>query len=201
MLVKITQNLISEVKAIIKTMAAKEEPAEFEYDLNAHEATLDAAAWGNHIALKKQMPAEWCVSVMRVRVAFRLNGCDYHSQFSVRGSASGTRFLLPPNKDQYTTFYIPNESALAQEIAMNRDARRKHQEKWSKVEHTVVDFLGKCSSLNEAVKAWEGVRLYVPADALARLEAKPAKRQKVAPVATEAFAELTALAAAHRMTA
>lgn len=61
------------------------------------------------------------------------------------------------------------------EAAKHRDywlARNAIEEEWLKVRQQVHSFLSQFATLNQAVKAWEGVRLYVPQNFLDRLDAK-----------------------------
>ena len=64
------------------------------------------------------------------------------------------------------------------EAAKHRDywlARDAIEEEWHKVCEQVHSFLSQFATLNQAVKAWEGVRLYIPQKFLDRLDAKVAR--------------------------
>jgi hypothetical protein len=74
------------------------------------------------------------------------------------------------------------------------------KEKWAKVEKDILEFLNKCKTLNEAVKLFPGVRLYVQHDDLERLDRKVerlSERKKI--VAEMATDELTAAAIAAKL--
>ena len=61
------------------------------------------------------------------------------------------------------------------EAAKHRDywlARNDIEGEWLKVRQQVHSFLSQFATLNQAVKAWEGVRLYIPQNFLDRLDAK-----------------------------
>lgn len=61
------------------------------------------------------------------------------------------------------------------EAAKHRDywlARNAIEAEWRKVRNQVQSFLSQFATLNQAVKAWEGVRLYIPQNFLDRLDAK-----------------------------
>ena len=61
------------------------------------------------------------------------------------------------------------------EAAKHRDywlARDAIEEEWHKVRDQVHSFLSQFATLNQAVKSWEGVRLYIPQNFLDRLDAK-----------------------------
>lgn len=67
------------------------------------------------------------------------------------------------------------------------------ESRWSKIVKQVHDFLGKCKSLNEAVKLWPDVRQYIPPRFLERLEQasetskKNAERERAALEALKAI--------------
>ena len=72
--------------------------------------------------------------------------------------------------------------------------------KWKKVEKDILEFLGKCKTLNEAVRLYPGVRLYVNRDDLERLDRKVERfteRKKI--VEEMATDELTAAAIAAKL--
>jgi len=72
--------------------------------------------------------------------------------------------------------------------------------KWDKVEKDILEFLGKCKTLNEAVRLFPGVRMYVQRDDLERLDRKVerfSERKKI--VEEMATDELTAAAIAARL--
>jgi hypothetical protein len=74
--------------------------------------------------------------------------------------------------------------------------------RWAKVETDIIEFLNKCKSLNEAVKLFPGVRMYIHREDIERLERKlerPAQRAKIVEdVDTEG---LTAAAIAAKLAA
>jgi hypothetical protein len=54
--------------------------------------------------------------------------------------------------------------------------------RWAKVKTDITEFLGKCKSLNEAVKLFPGVRMYIHYEDLERLDRKaerPTQRAKI----------------------
>jgi hypothetical protein len=81
-------------------------------------------------------------------------------------------------------------------IALDIDAR------WAKVETDIDEFLDKCKSLNEAVKLFPGVRMYIHSEDIERLDRKlerPTQRAKIVEnVDTEG---LTAAAIAAKLSA
>lgn len=88
-------------------------------------------------------------------------------------------FRLPAGRS-YPTVAIstPEDFERWPEAAKHRDywlARRAIEDEWLKVDKQVRSFLSQFATLNQAVKAWEGVRLYIPQNFLDRLDAKAAR--------------------------
>ena len=82
-----------------------------------------------------------------------------------------------PTGYSYQTIEIstPEDFERWPEATKHRDywlARDAIEEEWCKVRDQVSSFLSQFVTLNQAVKAWEGVRLYVPQNFLDRLDAK-----------------------------
>jgi len=72
--------------------------------------------------------------------------------------------------------------------------------KWAKIETDILEFLGKCKTLNEAVRLFPSVRMYVNRDDLERLDRKVERfteRKKI--VEQMATDELTAAAIAAKL--
>ena len=85
-----------------------------------------------------------------------------------------------PAGRSYPTVVIstPEDFERWPEAAKHRDywlARNAIEKEWSKVRDQVRSFLSQFATLNQAVKAWEGVRLYIPQNFLDRLDAKVAR--------------------------
>jgi hypothetical protein len=74
--------------------------------------------------------------------------------------------------------------------------------RWAKIETDITEFLDKCKSLNEAVKLFPGVRMYIHREDIERLDRKlerPTQRAKIVEdVDTEG---LTAAAIAAKLAA
>jgi hypothetical protein len=53
----------------------------------------------------------------------------------------------------------------------------KHQvaSKWSQIKDKVITFFRSCKSVNEAIKLWPDVRMYIPTEYMERVERKAAR--------------------------
>lgn len=115
-------------------------------------------------------------------------------RFTFISSKPDVLFRLPANRSALPTIVIstPEDFERWPEATKHRDywlARNAIENEWLKVREQVSSFLSQFSSLNQAVKAWEGVRLYVPQNFLDRLDAK-AERTKSEINATLAVANI-----------
>lgn len=69
-------------------------------------------------------------------------------------------------------------------------ARDECTQRWSAVERQVMDFVGKCKSLNEAVKLWPDLRRYIDREYTERLDKKV---ERIKPETSAAAAALKAM--------
>lgn len=138
--------------------------------------------WGSHRGLLEQMPESW------MRRLDNINGrCSYvvpnpdNPADTITGMVSREvqfrpALMLPPNAETYGVhFELRQENPIiADFVAYDAQIKAIHQ-RWRKVESDVVAFLRSCKSLNEALKLWPDVRIYVPQSYLDRAEEKAAK--------------------------
>lgn len=218
--VGITKELINRVKTKINGMRKAERNSDVpDIDKNI---TIDASqlynigCWGaQHVHLLNMIPKEWLSRMEDATVSIKGTLDDGRSlSTSVRFSAMKSAYARP--RDNYynrtdselTIEYVrslPEETVGRAEllqrwdesiIALDIDTR------WAKVETDITEFLGKCKTLNEAVKLFPGVRMYIHYEDIERLERKlerPTQRAKiVADMDTEG---LTAAAIAAKLAA
>lgn len=93
----------------------------------------------------------------------------------------GVSFRLPGGRSYQTVdISTPEDFERWPEATKHRDywlARNVIEEEWFKVRDQVRSFLSQFATLNQAVKAWEGVRLYIPQNFLDQLDAKVKRTQ------------------------
>jgi len=70
--------------------------------------------------------------------------------------------------------YHPYFEALYQWANVNHETETR----WQKIRVQVLEFLGSCKSLNEALKLWPDLRRYVGAEYLARIDQKQEKEKR-----------------------
>lgn len=118
----------------------------------------------------------------------------------------GVKFVLPHGRyqryDSNKRLKAKYDDGIWPEAQAYVEKRRSDYEvaqRWNKVKQDVLTFLKQYPSLNAAVKAWPGVKLYVPKSYLDALERKV--ERSAAPIEAPVinYDELTAAAVAHRM--
>jgi hypothetical protein len=213
--VAISNNLISSTQNNIIKMRDKEKltvPAAAErISVFNKDANLELLIWGNHLHLRDQMPEEWKASVNRVnaRIAYtwaeeknasfefvfectdpiEVPRCDNHSYYGHQIKVDADSHLLP---------------AKAREAIEYNKFLRINDDKWSSIKDQVSDFLRAAKSLNEALKLWPALSLYISDEYIDRINNNP-KREKMASKAEEIMAsisidDLTAAAVASKLT-
>lgn len=166
----------------------------------------DAVLWGEHLHLRDQMPDAWMKTANAG--FFHTRHVHPDGQVEVTSSIQcpivGLR--LPPGAEiQYNysrgvrDYHVsvhwdfddvravaddandPRHALAARIMDMVRheQAVRALQHKWDQRLRDLTQFLNKCKSLNEAVKLWPGVRLYVPKNYLEQLDTPVVRPQAV----------------------
>jgi hypothetical protein len=214
--VYITQELSSQVSSVIKRMREAEivtnnaeigKPIELDTS-----GFLTKAMWGNHLHLKDQMPAEW-ISIsnsptLNVHVPVDEVGNKIVHSISFRNQNVPNR----PNNDRWNEPKISCKKdyleanvdmAGVQNVLNYLDRVELNAEikaRWAKVEGDIMAFLGKCKSLNEALKLWPGVKMYIPREYIERVERKVERKVREKEILDDTPVDtLTAAAIAARL--
>ena len=81
-----------------------------------------------------------------------------------------------------------------------KEIRTTIQEKWDKVNKDIQAFLSKCKSLNEALRLWPALKVYVPEEYIDRVNHKVERRQRETEIIESVdIGELTAAAIAAKL--
>jgi tetratricopeptide (TPR) repeat protein len=185
--VGISQKLIEDVSRNIHMMKEKERNAFVappkSLELNEAPAEIVALLWGEHRHLEPVLPAKWKGKNSSVDLNFVVKDEDgtvliknyftvkYDREIVVPPGVSNYRFdvELPEN----TCPAIPEAEAYYKwTVEMNSIELR-----WGKVRTQMLEFLKSCKSLNEALKLWPDVRIYIPSEYLKRVEQKTERAQ------------------------
>ena len=214
--VYITQELSGQVSSVIKRMREAEivtnnaeigKPIELDTS-----GFLTKAMWGNHLHLKDQIPTDW-LSVtnsptLNVHVPTDDAGNKVVHSISFRNQNVPNR----PNNDRWNEPKIACKKAYLEanvdmagvqnvlnyleRIELNAEIKAR----WAKVEGDIMAFLGKCKSLNEALKLWPGVKMYIPREYIERVERKVERKVREKEILEDTPVDtLTAAAIAARL--
>lgn len=215
--VNITKEFKERVEQRIRGMHRKELEAELPNLNKTH--VIDAhylfhyGCWGkDYMHLVHEIPGEWLGKITDAHITIKGKLDDGKSTYcSIRFSGMNA-FMRP--KDGY---YNKSESEIsyddllalpdtvlgrAEALAVWEENKQvvAIKDKWDKVNKDILEFLGKCKTLNEAVRLFPGVRMYVQRDDLERLDRKVerfSERKKI--VEEMATDELTAAAIAAKL--
>lgn len=162
--------------------------------LQGSEAWLHEAIWGEHIALRNMVPAEWCENVSSVDTyvlvgappEVRRYGVSlfFAEKISLRPGLDSRRYSVTMRFDSVDSLPLELKPYVEWCVRCSDVTSR-----WDKVRTQVVDFLNNCKSLNEALKLWPDLRVYIPEAYLERVDRK-AERQKVESKAAETLAKI-----------
>lgn len=215
--VGITQELLDRVKSVISGMRQ----AEINSDVPEHskEYTADATflfhrgCWGaEHVHLIDKIPKDWLAPVSAASITIKgiYDGQELKTSVMFRdlkGAYSRPKESYWNKSDCELSLY-DIESLPGDTIGRSQCLQRwvdsccvfEISKRWDKVSGDVVGFLKKCKTLNEAVKLYPGVKMYLSPDDIARLERKVerlSQRKKI--VEDLATDELTAAAMAAKL--
>lgn len=182
-LVRISRKLLDDVELVISNMQNTELNSSSGDGSPATPQELYAAAmeaaWVEAPQLQAVLPKSWgkYAEQLDVHICNEDGKKQYHwyRTISVKEvSANLTKFFLPHNfgSDYRPDIYVPpsiwnkyptiaNQTAYTSKQA---ELREGVLTKYNGVKMQVKTFLNSCKSLNDAVKKWEGVLLYIPSD-------------------------------------
>jgi len=181
-LVRISKELLSMVNKQVTEVAIKAATLQVEpmhpkvtNELLAElKETITTHMWGEHIALRNQIPEVWKVKAKEVNVSLLFAG-----KLVTEGIKVNEKFIFPPNTrvsyDQVDV-KLPVVDGLAADFAKRhieyKVALLAHQTKYKEVSNQIEKFLKDAKSLNDALKRFPDLALYIPKIYLDRIELK-----------------------------
>lgn len=181
--VGISGELITNVENHISRMRHKERDAFTKPSgtLELSEAPQEVVAllWGEYAHLQNLLPEEWMCK--NTGVDLHLNytlddspDADKHSTtFTIKYSK---QLMAPPNVSSYRyDVQVPMNTCpipLAEDFLKWSKEMSAIESRWATVRKQIVTFLKSCKSLNEALKLWPDVRIYIPDEFIKRVERK-----------------------------
>ena len=156
--------------AELSTLPPSNENIAFSYLPQDYEAMV----WGEHLHLKNVIPVSWLRYVDEIRgtAEFMHNERTHKAYLYVK---IASKFPAPPinNASSYRAdiSMLDTHPDMAALIERNKQALDIN-EKWSALQNQIRAFLNNCKSLNEAVKLWPDVRVYIPDSYMKRMLVK-----------------------------
>ena len=220
--VAISNQLVHTTERNIRAMRDKEKsahPAPSESGVVPDDdGNMMALIWGQHHHLRTQMPAEWKQNPGKItlRVSYQAIPTD-DRKFTVDFQLTAPSGFECPNTNQTNSSYygymvkVDEDSYLvpqgARELVAHRKVCREIDQRWEDITSKVRQFLGASKSLNEALKLWPGLAMYIDKDYMERvaLKVKIEKKEKPKSNAEELLGTLdvdtlTAAAVASKLT-
>lgn len=216
--VYITKELITRVQSVIEKMRMAERASDLpniDKNIQVDASQLyNIGCWGaEHVHLKDIIPKDWMSEVTDAEVSVR-GVIEDGQELKMRVRFTGmTMAYTRPSKDYWnksnSELTIEQLRALPEEMPGRSELLARWDDavlefalnaRWKKVSDDISNFLKKCKSLNEAVKLFPGVRMYIDREDIERLDRKidraSQRKQIVASVDTEG---LTAAAIAAKL--
>jgi hypothetical protein len=177
-------------------------------------ALLMQMAWGDYQHVFSQLPKDWLVhsNTQDIIVCTDINEQGEYQQKYVVNMGGLMDYYQPPTAQRWgaprpecTKEWIETRLHLigAQEIlnqVAEKEIRTAITNKWEKVKNDIHAYLDKCKSLNEALRLWPALQLYVPEEYIERVNHKVERRKREADlVETVDLEGLTATAIAAKL--
>ena len=135
---------------------------------------LKDKVWGKHRHLEAMMPKDWKVyrDDLTLKVKFVSDDSIVHNTtFEVM--FKGDTLPCPPNTRPYSfAVEVDEYYPMVAEYLVYRKKVAEVETRWNKVKVDVMKFLENCKSLNEAIKLWPDIRIYIPKQYIERIEKK-----------------------------
>jgi hypothetical protein len=186
--VAISNALLSSVQDRINSMYRTEFNSVVQAGLALDDTDIDLVertVWGDHLHLKDTLPDKWVRKCKRVDVQFRAP--EYNQEFRCELTR---HFKVPPyggNNVEGARVVGSGDSNMVSYTEVNANLfsgekfdavrhtlanRGEITNRWAKVRTDVNQFLHECKSLNEALKLWPHIEVYIPAHYVEKLNEK-----------------------------
>lgn len=198
--VRITKDLINQIKTninnigitvlekTIKTLDPISQP-----DIKAELVEVGlTAAWGKYMHLRNVIPSEWFVK--KERLDIRVGDIS-----EIRIYADN--LMLPPklangksNSLSYFEVQLPASAVKPEtyDVLLSYQSKvRAHEDKYKGITQIVTQYIESSKSLNDAIKRFPDIALYVPDSIRARLDEKVERKSRTSNAAPLAQPELT----------
>lgn len=151
--------------------------------------------WGEHAHLRDVVPKEWCKKIDSVQFQTQYerepgNPDSIHTLNVAIGIMGGYTRGAPTCETYYPRVGVPADTPEVAEHVAAAQQEWAIVSKWSKVGTDVMNFLTSCKSLNEALKLWPDVRIYIPQHYIDKAEEKTVKAKAAESRAMEVLKQI-----------
>ncbi len=188
--VYITKELITRVQSVINKMRMAERASDLpniDKNIQVDASQLyNIGCWdAEHVHLKDIIPKDWLACVTEADV-YAWGVVEDGRELKARVRFTGmTMAYARPSKDYWnkssSELTVDQLRALPEDTPGRSELLQRWDDaalefalnaRWEKVSNDISEFLKKCKSLNEAVKLFPGVRMYIDRDDIERLDRK-----------------------------
>jgi hypothetical protein len=175
--VAISGNLINNVSHKIDNLKRAEIKAipEVSNHLQLHEAPEDLMlfVWGEHNHLRNVIPNEWTKTRENINLRVNWTTPEGKEDYMIYHLEITKKIVCPPDAGGYShTVSVDESYHLVSEYVAYYKQVHDIEARWDKVQTQILQFLKGCKSLNEALKLWPDVRIYIHSEDLARVDKK-----------------------------
>jgi len=156
---------------------------EANYQLSGTRTDILAWAWGEHLHLKDVLPAKWCGKSTNINIRFNTTE---RGQFRISVELTPP-LVTPPGGTPSGILSISADDPEIRPFVEREQLVYDINERWTKVDKQILDFLGKCKSVNEALKLWPQVEMYIPKSYIGRVNEKRDRNPSTPSQAAEAL--------------
>lgn len=151
--------------------------------------------WGEHAHLRTQIPLEWCSKIdsLQFTTTYEQVPGDPESTNNMNVSVSivgGVIRGAPKCDTYYPRIAVPADAPEVVDHVATAQQQYAVMTKWNKVGTDVMNFLTSCKSLNEALKLWPDVRIYIPQSYIDKAEEKTVKAKAAESKAMEILKQI-----------
>lgn len=178
----------SDVKNKLRQMRFKEvnQVGDSDYKLSSSRTDIIEWAWGKHLHLKDQMPPDWCKKSDSIQLRFEVAD---RTIFRIRAELTPP-LITPPCGVPSGVFPISVDDPEIKAYVERECVLWDIAQRWDKVDKQIMEFLGKCKSVNEALKLWPQIEMYIPSEYVMRAQEKKDRNPSAPSQAAEALKAL-----------
>jgi hypothetical protein len=185
--VAISASFINDVKSKLRQMRNKEVSAipSLDYKISNTRTDLVGWAWGKHLHLMEQMPAKWCQKISST--SLRIDKADRQLRMSVDIVPP---LVTPPGDSPSGLLSVSPDDPEIKAFVDHEQTLYEIKQRWDKVDEQIVAFFKKCKSVNEALKLWPQIEMYIPSQYIDRVNEKKERSSGGPSEAAEALKKL-----------